>query len=713
MNLTEIQAGDVSDANLVAESLSQNREAFGVIVARYQTLICSLAYSGTGNLSQSEDVAQETFIAAWKQLGTLREPAKLRPWLCRIARNLTWVALRKQGREPVHGAENLEAARETPSRQTLPPEQVISKEEESILWRSLERIPETYREPLILFYREHRSISAVAEELELTEEAVRQRLSRGRNLLHEQVLAFVEGALEKTSPGAAFTSSVVAVLPVMVASAQAATVGAGIAKGGAAATGAMTVGALGSLFVILGSAWVSLRAQADDSKSPRERVSMLRMSGMRITFILLSVVLFFIAMQFRFFRVPIHFDYLAAGVYFYYCVDGVLIGAYQAHRRQQIQMEDKTYVEAEWRLPRAMTDPASDSGGSQQKNSLQMLRLTAFGSISGAMIVALMVAMNVTVNKQGMLKEHKQIFIFSFIFLRVIGASVAIWLVILIALRLLLRSKKRKMALFAGPPGSRRFSLSATNLGSNVPRFTTPLRRGVFWRVPVTLGLATLLMIGFLRLGAFMQHGALRRPDVESPMEFLVFGLVVVLAYTSLIGILARSRRGLMAADSYTVTEIRPGQLKAVTIISQTIRTMINDIDGRRKGMENLRAKLAEAQIKPCGSPISIIQTAGAHFRDPIDIEMGIPVADNTTAPDGCHVRVLESVPGVIGVFRGPLSAVGLGYADLMRQMRRMKKTPTGELRQHGLLYDGPTSSNNIFMLETPDLETPIKSDKL
>jgi len=52
----------------------------------------------------------------------------------------------------------------------------------------LERIPATYREALILFYREEKSIERVAIELELSEEAVKQRLSRGRKLLQDEVI---------------------------------------------------------------------------------------------------------------------------------------------------------------------------------------------------------------------------------------------------------------------------------------------------------------------------------------------------------------------------------------------------------------------------------------------------------------------------------------------------------------------------------------------
>jgi RNA polymerase sigma factor (sigma-70 family) len=222
-----------NDAELVHESLAGNREAFGQIVARYQSLVCSLAFSATGSLSQSEDLAQETFVAAWRQLRDLREPDKLRSWLCRIARNLTSDVLRQQGREPSHCAESLEEIAESPAPGPQPAEQTMSNEEQAILWRSLEKIPGIYREPLVLFYREHQSIEAVAQNLDLSEDAVKQRLSRGRKMLHEQVLAFVEGALEKTAPGKNFTVGVVAALPLLATTTKAATVGSTV-KGGAA-----------------------------------------------------------------------------------------------------------------------------------------------------------------------------------------------------------------------------------------------------------------------------------------------------------------------------------------------------------------------------------------------------------------------------------------------------------------------------------------------
>jgi RNA polymerase sigma factor (sigma-70 family) len=264
-----------NDAELVSATLNGDRDAFGQIVSRYQSLLCSLAYSATGSLGQSEDLAQETFITAWKRLGHLRERDKLRAWLCGIARNRINNFLRREGREPIRKAEPLEEISESHSPEPLPADYVISKEESEILWRSLELIPHIYREPLILFYREQQSIETVAANLDLTEDAVKQRLSRGRKLLQEQVLAFVEGALARTNPGKVFTLGVLAALPAVVAtSAKAATIGAAAAKGGATAKAAGAMGLLGAIFsplLIFFGNYIPYRMALDEAQSDEER----------------------------------------------------------------------------------------------------------------------------------------------------------------------------------------------------------------------------------------------------------------------------------------------------------------------------------------------------------------------------------------------------------------------------------------------------------
>ncbi len=265
----------LDDAALVNASLAGDREAFGQIVTRYKALVCSLAYNATGSVRHSEDLAQETFIAAWRDLAQLRETVKLRSWLCGIVRHQISRAFRTSAREPSHAAEPLDAAPELAAPEPLPSEQAVSREEQAILWRSLERIPETYREPLILFYRENQSVERVAAALELSEDAVKQRLSRGRKLLQDQVAAFVEGALHRTSPGTAFTTSVLGALPALTVPAA----GTAVAKGGAAfkATGAggLAGALLGLGFGILGG-WIGYQVSLEsagraNAAAPRER----------------------------------------------------------------------------------------------------------------------------------------------------------------------------------------------------------------------------------------------------------------------------------------------------------------------------------------------------------------------------------------------------------------------------------------------------------
>jgi RNA polymerase sigma factor (sigma-70 family) len=167
-----MRTAELNDVELVAESLGGNRDAFRQIIERYQTLVSSLAYCAIGDVSRSEDLAQETFVTAWKKLAELREPASLRSWLCGIMRFLISKECRRQDREPAHAAESLETVDDWASPEPLPAEQAITNEETQILWRSLERIPELYREPLVLFYREHQSNYPARGSSDLSQDAL-------------------------------------------------------------------------------------------------------------------------------------------------------------------------------------------------------------------------------------------------------------------------------------------------------------------------------------------------------------------------------------------------------------------------------------------------------------------------------------------------------------------------------------------------------------
>jgi zinc protease len=294
---TTTQSADTieSDSNLWHHVCQGNAPAFEVLVARYQSLVCSVAYSACGSLALSEDVAQETFWAAWRERASLEEPDRLKAWLCGIARNLAKNARRKASR-PVDSAETLDAVNELASNEPGPAALAVSREEESLVWQALEGIPEAYREPLILFYREDRSVAEVAGALLLSEDAVKQRLSRGRGMLQARVAELVEGGLRRSRPSRRFTVSVMAGLVAhaagakvvqagTVASAGAAAAGWKAAAGAAGATGVLggLLGTLGGLF----GGWLGTWVPAQAAPTRRERDVLLR-AGWRM--LLLSVV---------------------------------------------------------------------------------------------------------------------------------------------------------------------------------------------------------------------------------------------------------------------------------------------------------------------------------------------------------------------------------------------------------------------------------------
>jgi RNA polymerase sigma factor (sigma-70 family) len=182
-----------SDEELVAASRRGERAAFGQLIERYQDVVCAVSFSSTGDWSLSEDVAQDTFIAAWHRLAQLREAMRLRAWLCGIARNLARKARRRTAREePVDG--------ELPALGGSPFEDIARAEADRVVRDALDRIPAAYREALVLYYRDDQSMREVASSLAISEAAALQRISRGRRYLAEGVTRLVESSLQQRRP---------------------------------------------------------------------------------------------------------------------------------------------------------------------------------------------------------------------------------------------------------------------------------------------------------------------------------------------------------------------------------------------------------------------------------------------------------------------------------------------------------------------------------
>ena len=75
-----------NEVDLIQASIKGDNTAFEGLVAKYQSMVCAITYGATGNIGLSEELAQEAFVKAWKDLAQLRELTKFRAWVCSITR---------------------------------------------------------------------------------------------------------------------------------------------------------------------------------------------------------------------------------------------------------------------------------------------------------------------------------------------------------------------------------------------------------------------------------------------------------------------------------------------------------------------------------------------------------------------------------------------------------------------------------------------------
>jgi RNA polymerase sigma factor (sigma-70 family) len=341
------------DADLARAALAGDRDAFGRLIARHQSKVCAVACAVTGDRERGRDVAQETFLQAWRGLGGLRDATSLGPWLCGIARNLSNDANRREARR---AAASPPGAPEPASPLGAPHDTASTREEQEIVWRALQDLAPAHREVLLLFYWEDQSISRIAETLGLSDDAARQRLSRARRLLRAELEGRLERGLRAARPGSAFTATVLAALPSGSGEAAAAssltsasagvTVGAGL---GAALAGA-AVGTMGGLI----GAWASIRS----TRSARERRFMIRTTMLFTVTALGSAALLAVALA------ALPPDAVAAVARSHWglavvaavvVVDTALVAwavAFVNRRQRVIQIEDGTHVATGPRSPR-------------------------------------------------------------------------------------------------------------------------------------------------------------------------------------------------------------------------------------------------------------------------------------------------------------------------------------------------------------------------
>lgn len=158
-----------AEAQLVCDAAGGDRTAFGELYNRYARMVHAIVLARVP-YSNAEDLVQDVFVAAYRKLGTLREPAAFAGWLAAMARRQTTEFHRS------HRVESQEQADRT---------QDPGHDETLLVLDAIRKLPEAYRETLILRLVEGMSGVEIAQQTGLTADSVRVNLHRGMKLLRE------------------------------------------------------------------------------------------------------------------------------------------------------------------------------------------------------------------------------------------------------------------------------------------------------------------------------------------------------------------------------------------------------------------------------------------------------------------------------------------------------------------------------------------------
>ncbi len=176
--------GDRSDAEVVADVLGGNTDAFGVLVQRYQQRLYSYLFRFAHHREECEDLVEETFIAAFRKLGTCRTPQRFSSWLFAIAHNLGVNRWRKASRANRFEEELDDAVSRTVPDGALDPHALfVQREQAKQVELALQQIPEKYRAVLLLYYYEDLSYREISDTIGISLDLVKTHLFRAKKAL--------------------------------------------------------------------------------------------------------------------------------------------------------------------------------------------------------------------------------------------------------------------------------------------------------------------------------------------------------------------------------------------------------------------------------------------------------------------------------------------------------------------------------------------------
>ena len=196
-----MQGETKSDTQLAMDLLRGDDSAFTEFVNAFHSRLAKYSFLMCGHREDAEEVAQETLLKVFENIEQLHEPARLKAWVFRIAKNECLMKRRKsvfapqmelsldELRPKVSAAGGLEIA----DWSSLPDDLLLDSELREALGSAIGRLPEIYRSVVLLRDVEELTTEEAAEVLEISPDSVKTRLHRGRLALRQEMDRYLRG----------------------------------------------------------------------------------------------------------------------------------------------------------------------------------------------------------------------------------------------------------------------------------------------------------------------------------------------------------------------------------------------------------------------------------------------------------------------------------------------------------------------------------------
>ena len=186
------------DAELIQRVLDGDETAFSALVKKHQKPVHALAWRKTGDFHVAEEITQDTFLKAYQNLSTLKEPQKFAGWLYVIAANYCkmWLRKKRLSTQSLEATSSVELEKTAYSGYVIAEnEQVAMETQREVVKKLLAKLQESDRTVITLYYLGEMSYEEISEFLGVSVAAIKNRLYRARNRLKKEE-SMIREALE-------------------------------------------------------------------------------------------------------------------------------------------------------------------------------------------------------------------------------------------------------------------------------------------------------------------------------------------------------------------------------------------------------------------------------------------------------------------------------------------------------------------------------------